>query len=302
MIADPIIANCKNCKTSTIEIIDYSEGTVICKSCGLVFEQRMIETKPEWRCASEKESDPTRVGAEINSFSQLSNLSLNVSGLKTNSKQGIHFAQLKGDSDDTLIHMIIELKKLCSSLELNTKFVLKAQELLSHLKINNKSLQGRELKPLVVAIIFCASRHLKYPLLQRDLLIVADVKSSQFTNALKFVKQYITWASMDPESYADQFCCQLKLDCQVSNTVVNVCNSLVKKGIFDGRSPATIAALALTTVVRLTPSSTVSVEEIAEVADLSVYTIQQNFKTLLKHKEQVVPLWDNRLSIDNLSR
>lgn len=58
---------CKDCRDPVPNIIeDYSNGDVVCATCGLVLGPRIIDTRSEWRTFANDDGggdDPSRVGA-----------------------------------------------------------------------------------------------------------------------------------------------------------------------------------------------------------------------------------------------
>ena len=54
---------CQECGENNL-IIDDSRGEIVCNSCGLVINQRIIDSGPEWRAFSSEEANKkARVGA-----------------------------------------------------------------------------------------------------------------------------------------------------------------------------------------------------------------------------------------------
>ncbi|MCK4239932.1 MAG: transcription initiation factor IIB, partial [Candidatus Lokiarchaeota archaeon] len=57
------LEKCPECGNFTV-ISDLSRGEIICNTCGLVINQRIIDSGPDWRAfSSEEKAKKIRVGA-----------------------------------------------------------------------------------------------------------------------------------------------------------------------------------------------------------------------------------------------
>src|SRR3989338_3882607 len=57
-----MVKRCPECSSINLTV-DEKRGEIICKSCGLVLDDNMIDTSPEWREFSDDGEDHRRAGA-----------------------------------------------------------------------------------------------------------------------------------------------------------------------------------------------------------------------------------------------
>ncbi|KAF4697723.1 Transcription initiation factor IIB [Perkinsus olseni] len=63
------IMECPECKGKTQIVVDYAQGSVICRNCGLILEMSCIDDSQEWRTFSDSSGpDRNRVGGTTNNM------------------------------------------------------------------------------------------------------------------------------------------------------------------------------------------------------------------------------------------
>ncbi len=56
-----LVKRCPECNSINLQV-DEKHGEVICKSCGTVLDENLVDTSPEWREFSEDGEDHRRAG------------------------------------------------------------------------------------------------------------------------------------------------------------------------------------------------------------------------------------------------
>ena len=77
------INKCMICKSYTL-LSDFSNGIVVCTSCGRISENQMIDESAEWNFGADEAAsggkDPARCGMPVNEFFQKSGCSTVIGG------------------------------------------------------------------------------------------------------------------------------------------------------------------------------------------------------------------------------
>jgi Transcription initiation factor TFIIIB, Brf1 subunit/Transcription initiation factor TFIIB len=298
---------CPNCKKSTFLATDSSQGTIVCSSCGLIIEDRMIDTTKEWREFSDGNSsgaDPRRTGGIRNEYLGDGGLSLSISGNASNegtSRLMSIATRLSNSEDRSLIKGHQLITRWGSLLNLPKKIITKAEEQFSKIESSKKSLKGRSIDSVVAAVLYIASRVCSVPLKPHDIENTTGVPIKEIKGAYKAVKSYVNYIPpLDPPRYCSNFCVKLGLQGDVASAAYKIAENIKQKRLLDGRNPRTIASAAIYIAVQLTPNCNVTLKDISTTSKIAENTIKNSYKDIYPHRFEIIPEWKNRLPLDTL--
>ena len=300
---------CPNCKKATFLATDSGQGTVVCNSCGLVIEDRMIDQTKEYREFAEGNSsgsDRRRIGGLRNDLLEDGGLSLSVTGNSSNSATSrlmTMSTRLGSNADDKSLfkgHQLIS--KWGSLLNLQKVILNTAEEQFSKIESSKKSLKGRSIESIVAAVLYIASRMRSIPLKPHDIENATGVPIRDIKGAYKGVKNHVKdyIPPLDPPRYCQNFCTKLGLPNEVSNAAYKIAENIKERRLLDGRNPRTIASAAIYIAIQLSPDAKCSLKDISQHSKIAENTIKNSYKEIYPYRNDIVPEWKGRLPLDSL--
>lgn len=155
------ITQCEECKSKDL-VTKSSEGTIVCQSCGLVQQSRIIDEASEWRTFSSETSqgngaNPSRVGGKLNPL--LSNF-----GIDTKLTGGANATEIQKWSDRSSLSAkdkqiskgLRAIRDITTRLNLKEPVFNKACEI--YKEIEDRGIKGISLTAKVATVVFIASR------------------------------------------------------------------------------------------------------------------------------------------------
>jgi transcription initiation factor TFIIB len=299
---------CPHCKKPTFLATDQSQGTVVCGSCGLVIEDRMVDPTKEWREFADGNSsgaDPRRTGGIRNNYLDDGGLSLSVSGNSYNeatNKIMTLSTRLGSNSEDrSLFRGQQLLSKWGSLLGLQKNILNKAEEQFSRIESSKKTLKGRSIESIAAAVLYIASRMCSIPLKPHDIENVTGVNIKEIKGAYKAVKSYVNYIPpLDPPRYCTHFSTKLNLPSEVSSAAYKIAEIIKDKRLLDGKNPRTIASVAIYIAIQLSPDSKCTLKDISSTSKIAENTIKNSYKEIYPRRHEIVPEWKGRAAIDSL--
>jgi transcription initiation factor TFIIB len=155
---------CKDCKEVPANIIEsFSTGDMVCGSCGLVFGDRIIDTRSEWRTFSNDDQgtdDPSRVGDAANELLNGNQLHTTIAFGDGAKSRDLHRAQMKSTHDKsakTLMAAYKEIGAYCDSIQISKSVSDIAKHLFKTVD-DAKAFKGKSQEALIAGCIFIACR------------------------------------------------------------------------------------------------------------------------------------------------
>lgn len=259
---------CEECGCN--EVHDHT-NEVICKGCGLIIDENMIDHGPEWRAFSSSERDSkSRVGAPVTSTMHDRGLTTvmgrqNTSGMSRRKKERLsRMREWDTRSKQTskergLKFSLGEINRITSALELS-KSVQEISSVLFRRVHNEDLLPGRSYEGMSSACVYIACRQEGIPRTFDEISAVSRVKRQKIIRSYKKISQNIELeiGPPDPEKYISRFVTVIREN--QKNKGNNPCHETYKElekctryivcetkeaGAHSGRSPATVVAGAI---------------------------------------------------------
>ncbi|KAL6718908.1 transcription initiation factor IIB [Lecanora helva] len=311
---------CKDCREVPPNLVEeFSNGDVVCGSCGLVLGERTIDTRSEWRTFANDDQgndDPSRVGDAANPLLMGSQLETHIAydrGASARSRD-LHRAQGKSSHDKnnkSLSAVYREIGDLCSSMEFSEDVANYARFLYKQI-YDAGAFKGKSPEAMNAGLIFIACRQQGVPRTFKEIQAftkvpkadigrmfkglekffsgqsrVKQVQAEQAGTALQPQEDYATTQSTDPKYYCDRFCNKLGLGYKIVKKSMEIAERTDKLGSLAGRSPLSIAAACIYMASYLMGSPKTP-KEIARVAGVSDGTIRHSYKLIYPRREELV--------------
>ena len=286
------IKKCPECGSSNL-FSNRDRGEIICRECGLVLEDKMIDFSQEWReFDSEQGESKRRAGAPMTYTQYDQGLGTEV-GQKTDlfqlgSKDRNKFFRLRKWQyristaiERNLKLALAELKRVSSYLKL-PKMVEEESARIYTLAVQRGLVRGRSMESVVAGSLYAACRRHDVPRTLDELSEASGIEKKEIGRTYRFITRElgIKILPSNPADYIARFASSLKLSPEAQSHAVEILDIAQKQELTSGRGPTGIAAAALY-VAALIHGEKRTQREVADVAGVTEVTIRNRYKELL---------------------
>ncbi|CAG9313554.1 unnamed protein product [Blepharisma stoltei] len=225
------IFQCIECKALHSLVVDEREGTVVCKKCGRIQIDKLIDDGPEWRNLTEedgsRDQDPCRIGAPNNEL-------LSDKGLCTViSKHETHYGlarwaqrSMSSSQDKTLSMTFSEIDDFCHILCLSDSISEEAKKIFRVLFLK-KVTKGKSHIGILSAIIYCLCRKYGNKIPLKEILNINKITKNEIVRCYNTVKIHAPEAAINREDFS--LFAKLAINFDFSNEMVTKCAQAMKK-------------------------------------------------------------------------
>ncbi len=287
------IKECPECASRNI-YRDSEKGETICRDCGLVIEDRMVDFSQEWREFDDDSTSKRRTGAPSSQtqFDQ---------GLGTEVGTTSDFYKLGSDRErDKFFRLRKWNIRISTAIERNLKVALaELKRVSSFLKLPNPVLEdaseiyrqavqrglvrGRSMESVVSGALYAACRRHEIPRTLDELAEASGIDKKEIGRTYRFITRElgIRILPSNPVDYIPRFSSELKLNAETQSKAVEILEMAQKAELTSGRGPTGIAAASLY-VAAVMNNEKRTQREVADVAGVTEVTIRNRYKELLK--------------------
>ncbi len=268
-------------------------GEVICKDCGLVIEDKMVDFSQEWREFDSEDGEKRRRSGAPMTYTQYDQ------GLGTEVGQKADLFRLGGRERDKFFRLrkwqyristaiernlklaLAELKRVGSYLKL-PKSVEEESARIYTLAVQRGLVRGRSMESVVAGALYAACRRHDVPRTLDELSEASGIEKKEIGRTYRFVTRElgITILPSNPADYIARFASALKLSAEAQSKSIEILEKAQKAELTSGRGPTGIAAAALY-VAALMHGEKRTQREVADVAGVTEVTIRNRYKELL---------------------
>jgi len=311
---------CRDCREDPPELReDHASGDLICASCGLVLQERSIDTTSEWRTFSNDDQgndDPSRVGDGPNQLlngAQL-NTSIQFTDGSMRSKE-LNRAQNKANLDKGNKNLLLVYKQigaLADSWQLPNAVSDTCKHLFKEAE-ESRIFKGKSQEALIAGCLFLACRRNNVPRTFREVMDLTRVSKKDIGKVFKLLENflmskdkgktnttthlpggvtafndaYMGSTTADPADLCSRFCSMLNMDNKTTNLAIALATNMTKTGALAGRSPLSSAAACIYMAGHLM-GQIKTPKEIQNVARVSDSTIRHAYKLLFAEKDRLI--------------
>ena len=285
------IKKCPECGSINLAF-EGERGEIICKDCGLVVEEKMLDLGREWR-QFEEGKGRGRGGAPMTmqKFDR---------GLTTNIGEGSDIYQIAGEKsrkkffrlkkwqervstsiERNLRLALAELRRIAENLHL-PNVVREEASRIYNLVLQKGLVRGRGMESVIAACIYAACRTYNIPRTLDEVAVASSMARKEIGRTYRFVARQLPLniAPSAPKDYIPRFASILNLSPKTQTDAVKILKRAEKDELTSGRGPAGIAAAALY-VAALINDEKKTQREVADVAGITEVTIRNRYKELL---------------------
>jgi len=287
------IKRCPECGGVDL-FVQKDKGEVVCRDCGLVIEEKMIDFGQDWREFSEDQgSRKRRAGAPL-SYTKAD------MGIGTDVGQKSDVYQLSSKGKNKFLRLRKWQHRISTAIERNLKLALaELKRVSSFLKLPNavekeaaiiytravqKGLvRGRSMESVVAGALYASCRRHEVPRTLDELSEASGIDKKEVGRTYRFITRElgIRILPSNPVDYLPRFVSALKLSAETQSKAVEILDKAKKAELTSGRGPTGIAAAALY-VAALMNNEKRTQREVADVAGVTEVTIRNRYKELLR--------------------
>ncbi len=290
---------CPECGKNNL-ISDNSRGEIVCNSCGLVLNQRIIDSGPERRAFSSEEANKkVRVGAPTTLTLHDKGLSTMI-GWRNKDAFGKNITpKMKADVyrlrkwhvrtrtnksiDRNLAYAMNELDRFSSQLNMSKELKESAAHIYRKMVLKNL-IRGRSIEAMLIASIYAACRINCVPKTIDDFIEFASVDKKKIARCYRLIlsELKISIKVSSPINFIPRFCAELNLSGSTQNRAAEILKLAKKFRITAGKAPTGLAGAALY-VAAIQEGERRTQREISLAAGVTEATIRNRYKELVNH-------------------
>jgi len=285
---------CPECGSSSL-IEDATRGELICKDCGLVIKEDMIDTGQEWRAFdSEQMSRRARGGAPL-TFTK------HDKGMTTEIGKGLgELYKVPAKKRAQYYRLTKWHKRLIKSRDRNLSFALsELQRIVSFLNlprsvheriaryyedaVNKGLVRGRSIESVIAALTYAVSREFESPRTLDEISEASGVEKREIGRTYRYIARELGVRILpaDPVSFVPRFCSMLGLSDKVQAKSIEILKKAKKHDITSGKGPTGVAAASIY-VASVLASEKRTQREVADIVDVTEVTIRNRQKELVE--------------------
>jgi transcription initiation factor TFIIB len=283
--------HCPECGSSNL-IYDEGRSELICGDCGLLVEEKMVDTSHELR-SFDKSEKKSRGGAPMSMQKFDKGLTTNVGEISDiyrldSTKQTRKYLRLKKwqervstSIERNLRLAMAELRRVSSFLEL-PEVVREEAARVYNFVLQRGLVRGRSMESVIAACIYAACRSYNIPRTLDEISISSEIERKEIGRTYRFIirKIGIKVKPSSPKDYISRFASTLHLSPKSQNGALEILDKAEISELTSGRGPAGIAAAALYVSALLNDEKKTQ-REVADVAGITEVTIRNRYKELL---------------------
>jgi len=268
-------------------------GEIVCAKCGLVLEEEMIDTSPEWRAFDEEQmSRRTRAGAPLTFTKHDKGLTTEIGRGRgelfkvTPVKRAQYYRltkwqkRLVESKDRNLSFALSELQRLISFLGLPRSVheeVAKKYEQ----AVDRGLVRGRSMESVIAALLYTVCREMKTPRTLEEIAEASGVERREIGRTYRYIARELGMRILPamPKDYVPRFASMLGLTDKVQARAIRYLIQAKKIEASSGKGPTGVAAAALYIAAVLEGEKRTQ-REIADAIGVTEVTIRNRFKEL----------------------
>ena len=286
------VKRCPECSSINLTY-DDQKGEIICNDCGLIIEEKMVDTGQEGGGQFDKGEKRGRSGAPLSVQKFDKGLTTNVGEIsdiyRLDHGRTRKFLRLKKWQERVSTSIERNLRLAMAELRRETSFLnLPSVVRDEAARVYNFVLQrglvrGRSMESVIAACIYAACRSYNIPRTLDEIAATSDVARKEIGRTYRFMirKLAIKVPPSSPKDYISRFSSILHLSPKVQNEALKILAKADISELTSGRGPAGIAAAALY-VAALLNNEKRTQREVADVAGITEVTIRNRYKELIE--------------------
>ncbi|MEM5836706.1 MAG: transcription initiation factor IIB [Candidatus Aenigmatarchaeota archaeon] len=285
---------CPECGSSNL-IEDPNRGEMICKDCGLVIKEELIDTGQEWRAFdSEQMSRRARGGAPLTFTKHDKGMTTEIGKgvgelYKVPAKKRAQYYRLTKwhkrlikSKDRNLSFALSELQRIVSFLNLSKSIHERIARYYEE-AVNKGLVRGRSIESVIAALAYAVSREFGSPRTLDEISEASGVEKREIGRTYRYIARELNLRILpaDPITFVPRFCSMLGLSDRVQAKAIEILKKAKKSEITSGKGPTGVAAAAIYIASVLVGEKRTQ-REVADIVGVTEVTIRNRQKELVE--------------------
>ncbi|MBD3203531.1 hypothetical protein GF327_04505 [Candidatus Woesearchaeota archaeon] len=289
---------CPECKASQL-FWDKDKGEVVCRSCGLVLEDKLFDFGKEWREFNAEDAQTLRRAGAPMTHTQEDK------GLGTTVGRKSDLYSMSGKNRHKFKRLRMWQRRVSTAIEANLKLALPEIKRLSsvlnlprHIEeeiariyrtaLQRELVRGHSTEAIVAGTTYLVLRMYDIPKSMNEVAEVAGLSKKRLSKNYKYVSRKLNIKTMpvDPINFVHRYGSELGLEAETQTKAIEIINRARKEQLLSGRSPKGIAAGALYVASRIKQDRKTQAE-IARVADVTEVTVRNTYKKFVNNLDYI---------------
>ncbi len=298
---------CPEC-TSTDLTNAPDQGELVCRGCGLVLAENLIDHRAEWRAFTHEErQQKSRVGTPVTKTMHDDGLTTQIdwknqdaSGRTLSSAKRSQMHRLrkwqerirtKDAGERNLQFALSEIDRMASALGV-PRSVREIASVMYRRALTKDLIRGRSIEGVATSCLYAACRKEGIPRSLEEISEVSRVDRKEIGRTYRYVARELglEMRPVDPKQYVPRFCSELGLSETVESKSREIIEVTAERGLLSGKSPTGYAAAAIYTAATICDER-MTQYEVAEVAQVTEVTIRN------RYKEQIEVIDDGAIDV-----
>ena len=290
--------NCPECGSNHLSR-DYSRAELVCRDCGLVIDENMIDQGPEWRAFdSEQREKRSRTGSPMTYTIHDKGLSTAIGWtnkdaygkrIPTRNRAQLYRmrkwqrrVRISDATERNLVLALSSIDRMASTLGL-PRTVRETAAMIYRKAALKKLVRGRSIDGIAASALYAACRQCHVPRTLDEISKVAHISKKELGRNYRYVsiELQLKLLPTSPRDYIPRFCSQLKLSSEVQLKTFDILRSATNKELTSGRGPTGLAAATLY-IASVLCGERRTQREVAEIAGVTEVTIRNRYKELIE--------------------
>ncbi len=290
------VETCPECNSKDLAR-DYERAEIICNECGLVIDEQIMDSGPEWRAFdSEQTTKKSRVGAPMTYMLHDKGLSTVIdwrnkdySGRELSPKRKAQVYRLRkwqqrirvsNSTERNLAYALTELDRVASRINL-PRNVKEIAAVVYRKAVEKKLIRGRSIEGVTAASIYAACRQCKVPRTLDEIADTAKLNRREIGRTYRYISRELglSLSPTTPIDYVPRFGSELNLTGEIQSKAIEILKKAMERGLTSGRGPTSIAAAAIY-IASVLHGERRTQREVADVAGITEVTIRNRYKEL----------------------
>jgi transcription initiation factor TFIIB len=287
---------CPECG-STYLSKDYSRAELVCKDCGLVIDEDIIDHGPEWRAFdSDQREKRARTGAPMTYTIHDKGLSTMIGwtnrdsygkSIPTRNRAQLYRLRkwqrrirISDATERNLAFALSNLDRMSSGMGL-PRTVRETAAMIYRKAALKNLIRGRSMEGVAAASLYAACRQCNVPRTLDEISSIAHMSRKEIGRNYRYVARELELKLMPttPRDYISRFISELKLSSDVQAKTLDIIREATNKELTSGRGPTGIAAASIY-IASVLCGERRTQREVADVAGVTEVTIRNRYKEL----------------------
>lgn len=288
---------CYNCNGDNL-LVDQNMGTIVCRDCGTVTEDTMIDDNPEWNFGLEEAmngKDPSRCGCPINPLLEKSSMSTLIGkggGSKFWLLRKIHQQNSMDYVERSRWHVFEFLSKVGEGNNLPPIVINQAKQFYKDLS-EKKLSRGGVRKGLIACCILFACKQCNVSRSVKEIAAMCDTDTAKINNATKIFQEVMNVSTTSKEStksndlisrFTSCINCSKKNQQLLIKQAEKLNSKIEESGILVGKTPSAITS-AMIYFLLTKNNISVNKKALANQHNISVVTLNKIVNIIETHSD-----------------